>query len=250
MADHPPPPAWHEAVDRFTARVAGRDFGTRFASGEARLPPLDPDALGLGPAQRERLAGATVFLVPGGTWPGVARNGAAWLGPWAEALRRLGVGRVVPIPLLDGREPLAATFEPVLSTLFTRHHLAHVEAVAAAELAARPAPGGAWLLGHSYGALLAFEAAHRLHHVRRVPIAGAVALETHLATTGHFVRRAPAIPAIVVAENEDGFWPEAAPGTRNTRVHVPTLAHMDLVLRPTARLVATTVRAVAGEDAP
>ena len=245
-----PPPAWHEAVDRLTARLAGRDFGTRLASGTARLPALDPDALAIGPAGRARLAGATVFLIPGGTWPGVDANGAAWLGPWAEALRGAGVGRAVPVPLLDGRDPLLATFEPLVSQL-TGQHQDHVVRAVRAELAARPAgPGGVWLLGHSYGALVAFEAAHRLHVLGKVPVAGAVALETHLRSTGHYVRRAPAVPAIVVAENEDGFWPDAAPGTRYARVHVPELAHMDLVLRPSARLLGAIVRAVAGEAEP
>ncbi len=245
-----PPPAWYGVVDRWTARLAGRDFGTRLAGGEAQLPTLRPAALRLSQAGKERLAGTVLFLVPGGTWPGVGANGAAWLAPWAQTLRRLGVGRVVPVPLLEGRDPISATFEPLVSRA-TGHHQDHVARVVAAELAARPAgPGGVWLLGHSYGSLVAFEAAHRLKHMQRLPVTGAVALETHLASTGFFVRRAPALDAVVVAENEDGYWPAALAGTRYTRVPVPGLAHMDLVLRPPARLVAAIVRAIAGEENP
>lgn len=248
--DVAPPQAWHEAVDRLTARLAGRDFGTRLAGGVARMPALPPAALKLSRAGRERLAGSVVFLVPGGTWPGVGANGAAWLPPWAATLRRLGVGRVLMLPLLDRRDPISATFEPLVSRL-TGQHQDHVVRTVATELAARPAgPSGAWLLGHSYGSLVAFEAAQRLRHGHGLPVTGAVALETHLASTGFFVRRAPALDAVVVAENEDGYWPEVDAGTRATRVAVPGLAHMDLVLRPTARLVAGIVRAIAGEARP
>ena len=246
-----PPPAWHHVVDHATAGLAGRDFGTRLVNGAVRLPVLEPAALRLTPAGRARLAASVVFLVPGGTWPGVAANGAAWLGPWSEMLRRLGVGRVVPVPLLDGRDPISATFEPLVSRL-TGHHQARVVDVARAELAARPPGpgGGTWLLGHSYGALVAFEAADRLTHEAGVPVAGAIALETHLLSTGHYVRRAPDVAAVVVAENEEGYWPEARPGTRCTRVRLPGLAHMDLVLRAPARLVGAIVRAIAGDASP
>ena len=160
-------------------------------------------------------------------------------------LQRLGVGRAVPLPLLDGQHPLAATFDPLLSRV-TRHHDASAAARVRADLAAHPPGpgGGVWLLGHSYGSLLAFDLAEGLG------AAGVVALETHLNSTGFFAPRAPRVPVVFVAENEAGYWPAVPAGTRLQTLHLPGLTHMDLVLAPPAGLVRGVLRAIAGEPSP
>lgn len=248
--DHGPPPprpAWGEAFDRFSASVVGPEMRTRFGeSGVTRLPAMTREDLALAPGSRDRLAASVVYLLPGGTWPGVEENGAAWLQPWALGLQALGVGRAVPLPLMPDRHALAATLEPIVSRGLTRHHDADVVARIRADLAAHPpGPGGGiWLLGHSYGSVLAFEVACQ------VGAAGAIALETHLTSTGFFAPHAPAVPTVLVAENEDGYWPSTAPGTTLHKLHLPGLTHMDLVLAPPAALLRAVVRAIAGEASP
>jgi hypothetical protein len=248
-AEAPRRPAWARTLDAAARRVSP-ELRTRFADGDAVLPPLARADLGLGRASRARLAASALYLIPGGVWPGVARNGAAWLAPWAATLRALGVGRVVAVPLFDGRDPVSAAIEPMVSH-FTGHHERHAARVVAADLAARPlgAGGGVWLLGHSYGSKVAFGAGERLM-AAGAPVAGAVALETHLVTTGFSLTAAPGLPAVVVAENEDGFWPTAPAGVRYTKILAPGLDHMDFVLRPTKALLRSVVRAIAGEASP
>ncbi len=244
----PPRAAWLEAVDRFTAGVVGEEMRTRYGeAGVPCLPVVAPADLALGPGGRERLAASVVYLLPGGTWPGVDENGGAWLAPWALALQRLGVGRAVPLPLFAGQQPLAATFDPILSRL-TKHHEREVYDRVLQDLAAHPPGpgGGVWLLGHSYGSLLAFETAAWL--APRVD--GVVALETHLHSTGFFAPHAPAVRAVLVAETEEGYWPTAPAGTALHRVPLPGATHMDVVLKPPAALLRAIGRATAGDPAP
>lgn len=245
----PPRAAWLEAVDRFTAGVVGEEMRTRYGeAGVPRLPVVEPEGLGLGPGGRERLAASVVYLLPGGTWPGVDENGGAWLAPWALALQRLGVGRAVPLALFAGKPPLAATFDPILSRL-TKHHLARGPRSGAArpQPAHPPGPaGGVWLLGHSYGSLLAFEAAAWL--APRVD--GVVALETHLHSTGDLASHAPAVRTAPVAETEEGYWPTAPAGTALHRVALAGATHMDGGVKPPSALLRAIGAAIAGDPAP
>jgi pimeloyl-ACP methyl ester carboxylesterase len=248
--DPVPPPrlAWLEAVDRFTAGIVGEEMRTRYGeAGVPRLPVVGCEDLALLPSGRKRLAASVVYLLPGGTWPGVDENGGAWLLPWALALQRLGVGRAVPLPLFAGKPPLAATFDPVLSRL-TKHHEREVCDRVRQDLSAHPPGpgGGVWLLGHSYGSLLAFEAAAGL----APRLDGVVALETHLNSTRFFAPHAPAVRSVLVAESEEGYWPTVPAGTTLHRVALPGVTHMDVVLKPAAALLRAIGRAIAGDPAP
>lgn len=248
MEAPPPRAAWLEAVDRFTAGVVGEEMRTRYGrAGVPQVPAVAPADLDLDPAARARLAASVVYLLPGGTWPGVDENGGAWLAPWALALQGLGVGRAVPVPLFAGKPPITATFEPIWSRL-TKQHEREVRDRVLADLAAHPPGpgGGVWLLGHSYGALLACEVAPWLG----ARVDGVVALETHHAATALHVARAPAVKAVVVAENDADAWPEAPAGTALHQVPMAGYGHMDMVLSPPASLLRTIGRAIAGEPRP
>lgn len=235
-----------EALNRLSERVAGRDRRFRYGpDGLTRLPSLAADSLVLKGGVRGRLAGVRVYLLNGMPWPGVARNGGAWMDPWAARLEELGVGRAVPLHYNGSSALIAnlrAVLEPVLH-LDQRRVLKLIEK----DLATHPPIPGerVFLLGHSYGNILAVPLAQRLK-ARGIPVEGVVLIEDRVPPPfGQLVKKAPAVPKVLEIENDPGKPLITSGRTEYRRVVAPDLTHMDFVVNPPASILEAVVEELA-----
>lgn len=240
-----PPPSVLLALNDWSERLGGREMRLALGKdGEVKLPRLRPEALGLAPAERDRLRCSRVYLLPGGIWPGIGERGGAWLAPWAGELERLGVGRAVPVRYQRAC-PLLLAIGPFLEPFWHWDGARVVERIEA-DLRSRPLVAGekVYLLGHSYGGYLATEVAPALQSRGR-RVEGVMVLETHLPSSGQYVKAVPKVARYMEVENEPGFWLDPPAGTRYERLYQPNLSHTHMVLRPTAELFEALLRHLA-----
>jgi pimeloyl-ACP methyl ester carboxylesterase len=241
----PTSPSPVHTVNQIAEQLAGRDRRTLFG-GEGRpdVPQLNADSLHLSQPDRARLQQTRVYLVPGTPWLGVAEQGGAWTKPWAEELRRQGVGHVVPLNY-GAKSDLGTFLKIFTDPLVGGADKALVKQVEA-DLKAKPLVPGERIviLGHSYGSLLGGKLAERFSK-QGLPIAGMVMMETHLPDIGQFVKRAPAIPKVVEVDNEARTTLKVPAKTRYQRMYVPQVSHMEMVLRPPATMMQQIVREIA-----
>lgn len=232
-------------VNQLSEQLAGRDRRTLYgAEGRPDVPHLSADSLHLSQPDRARLQQTRVYLVPGTPWPGVAEQGAAWTKPWAEELRRQGVGHVVPLTygaktdlggyLKTFADPFFGTVEKTLAKQI------------AADLKAKPLAKGERIvvLGHSYGCVAGGKVAETLRQ-QGLPVAGMVMLETHLPDVGQYVKTAPALPKVFEIDNETHTTMQIPARTRHQKMVVPQVSHMAMVMRPPATMLQQIVREIA-----
>lgn len=235
-----------QRLNNLSEKVAGRDRRFRYgADGLTRLPSLAADSLVLTGAGKGRLANARVYLLNGMPWPGVARNGGAWMDPWAAKLQEAGVGRAVPLHY-NGSSALVANLRALMEPFF-HFDERRVMKMIQADLAANPLKKGEkiFLMGHSYGNILAVPLSERLK-AKGIPLEGVVLIEDRVPPPfGQLVKKAPGVKKVLEIENAPGKPLITAPGTEYRRHVAPELTHMDFVINPPASILEAVVKEMA-----
>lgn len=235
-----------QKVNGLSELVAGRDRRFRYgADGLTRLPPLVSDSLVLTSSTKRQLANSRVYLLNGMPWPGIAKNGGAWMDPWASKLEELGVGHAKALHY-NGSSSLVANLRALLEPFF-HFDERRVMKMIQADLAARPLKAGerVFLLGHSYGNILAMPLSERLK-AQGVPLQGVVLIEDRVPPPfGQLVKKAPKVKQVLEIENNPGKPLITATGTDYRRQVAPELTHMDFVLNPPARILEAVVKELA-----
>lgn len=222
------------SLNEVSEYLGGRNHRTLFAGeGVPRLPQLDSLTLG---SRRQALGQLRVYLLPGTGWPGVAEGGAAWTRPWAKLMEQAGVAQAVPVPYGPASLTHSVTrmfTDPVLHTSEERA----LELILA-DLAKRPlAPGQqVFLIGHSYGAKVGGQVAEDLVQ-RGIPVKGLALMGARNEGLGDIVGHAPRVPQVIQIENLPGKPVATPPGTALTALDASDHSHMDLVLKPSRRLL-------------
>lgn len=232
-----PKPAKADPRNTWSERLLGKDHRFAFGvEGEVRLPKLSRDELHLDARSIDRLAHTRVYLLPGTPWPGAAKEGTAWLEPWARLLEEAGVSRAVPIRYTESSAMVSNL--KMLAEPFTHQQRDAALAGIEADLRDHPLQPGdrLFLVGHSYGSRLGGEVASALVE-RGAPVAGYVAIEDRVSPVGQILTQAPAVPRVLEVENDPGKPLQTRPGTSYRRLVMPRLSHMDMVMDPPKSLL-------------